>query len=129
MELMKNAAFYPPFRSFFKWVLCNHPLSVPNSANSTQIASYFERKRRRQSCYSLGINFCDCVCDLRALRFYRNFVRHKVSAFNVLCKLLHIRFLPTPFFLSFYFTVSISTNSRVYLFVSVYLLPAKIYTQ
>ncbi len=34
----KNAAFYPSFRSFFKWVLYNHSLSVPNGANLPQIA-------------------------------------------------------------------------------------------
>lgn len=54
--------------------------------NLPQITPYFERKRRRESCYPLGINFCDCVCDLGAFCFYRNFVRHKVSAFKALCE-------------------------------------------
>ena len=54
--------------------------------NSPQITPYFERKWRSESCYSLCVNFCDCVYDLRALRFYRNFVRNKVSAFKALCK-------------------------------------------
>lgn len=53
--------------------------------NLPQKASYFERKLRRESCDSLGINFCDCVCDLRAFRFYRNFVRYKISAFKAAC--------------------------------------------
>lgn len=54
--------------------------------NSLQITLYLEEKRQKQFCYPLGVNFCDCVCDLRALRFYRNFVRHKVSAFKAPCK-------------------------------------------
>ena len=45
-----------------------------------------ERKRRRESCDSLHVSFCDCVSDMRAFRFYRNFVRHKLSAFKALCK-------------------------------------------
>ena len=53
----KNAAFYPPFRSFFKWVLYNHSLSVPNGANPPQTTPYFERKWRRESCDSFGVNF------------------------------------------------------------------------